>query len=512
MECAVISLLVFSTGLVRAAETQESVKVSSPSIVEEPTLPTLAPDDDRVTVLAVVEGSSLPTPIATSAKTFVDLIKDGNIFIDKTYMLREILNKRFDSHSHIKIFARPNGWGKSVYLQMIKAYCELTISKKTNFMVFPNRTENYRLFKRGEISVNGVVRKLREPLLIARDTETEVHLGQHPVLFMSFEEMKPKSFDEFKTGVADQFRKAFEVYDFHYMSTVLGSETHRLGVLCESIKSGKYDWDSFTYLCNTIKQFFNRQVVLLIDDYDQPLIHILNEPNVLDKKETAKKIMDFYRSLFDHMTTHRTAYFRAVLTGITRMIFDSSILARDAFDELEGAYQLRLGFTENEVNMIFDHLDLSMLLRIQGKQHYGGYRMSTPEGRTFVPSSIAQFAAARKICNFWTPNEDLDGIFDKFLRDIPSFHKDITELCKSPREENPPNACTALQGDFINDDKMEVLCDFLDGRVEISENSYQLYRVLDMTQYLFSCSGHLTRWSQIPNEEVRAHLKKKVEV
>ena len=57
----------------------------------------------------------------TGLEDFAKLIRDGYYYVDKTYVVKELLEKRSD----VNLFTRPRRFGKTLLMDMMKCFFEI---------------------------------------------------------------------------------------------------------------------------------------------------------------------------------------------------------------------------------------------------------------------------------------------------------------------------------------------------------------------------------------------------
>ena len=159
-------------------------------------------------------------------------------------------------------------------------------------------------------------------------------------------------------------------------------------------------------LINTAYRKTGRQVVILIDEYDAPMLDVAHETEQLDALRNVMR--NFYSPL-----KAREAYLRFVfLTGITKFsqlsIFSelNNITNISMLDEYAGI----CGITAEELTQQMSP-DIDMLAQKRGltreetieklKEHYDGYHFSGESPDVFNPYSLLNCFAERRFGSYW---------------------------------------------------------------------------------------------------------------
>lgn len=281
-------------------------------------------------------------------QTFEEIRKNKYLYIDKTRYIYRI------SHNSGKYFflSRPRRFGKSLLVSTIQSYFE---GKKDLF----------------------------EGLAIEN---MEKEWTEYPVLHFSL------------AGGKHMEREQLE----RYLLYILEINEQKFGISCDSI-------DPNIRMINLIRAVFEKtgkQAVVLIDEYDAPLLDVVHEEESLDILRNVMR--NFYSPLKDCEKMLRFVF----LTGITKFsqlsIFSElNNIKNISMDE---EYAGICGITTEEMLSQMDS-DINILAEKQGltkeqtieklKEHYDGYHFTWPSPDVFNPFSLLNCFADRKLDSYW---------------------------------------------------------------------------------------------------------------
>ena len=281
-------------------------------------------------------------------QTFEEIRKLDNLYIDKTEYIYRM------THTDGKFFflSRPRRFGKSLLVSTFKSYFE---GKK-------------ELFKGLAIE------------------ELEKEWNEYPVLHFSLaggKHMEKEQLDR-------------------YLLYILKENEDRFGVGCDSP-------DPNVRLLNLIKTVTaetGKQAVVLIDEYDAPLLDVAHEKEKLDVLRNTMR--NFYSPLKDCEPLLRFVF----LTGITKFsqlsIFSELNNIKNV--SMDEPYAGICGITKEEmltqmsddIDALAKHLELSREETIQElKDHYDGYHFTWPSPDIFNPYSLLNCFAKQDLRAFW---------------------------------------------------------------------------------------------------------------
>ena len=155
---------------------------------------------------------------------------------------------------------------------------------------------------------------------------------------------------------------------------------------------------NFRELIHTLHQKYQKQVVILIDEYDKPLIDYLDKENLHKAIENRSILKSFYSILKD-----ADPYLKMVfITGVSKFSQVS------IFSDLNNLYDLSLKAEYNEICGISQkELEQNFVeeLKIYDKEKikiwYNGYRWDIDSETVYNPYSLLNFFSDGKYINYW---------------------------------------------------------------------------------------------------------------
>jgi Holliday junction resolvase-like predicted endonuclease len=189
--------------------------------------------------------------------------------------------------------------------------------------------------------------------------------------------------------------------------------------------NNKYYDISFDELIKSLHKKYNRKVVILIDEYDAPII------NVLENTEKALKIRGILREFYRVIKSNDEYIKFAILTGVSRFskagVFSSLNNLNDITIDTE--YALMLGISQNELESYFsDYIKLladkenisydNLLKKI--KFWYNGFcfdgETPTENKKIYNPFSTLLLFQKQKFHNYWFESGTPKFLIDLILK------------------------------------------------------------------------------------------------
>ena len=284
------------------------------------------------------ESVAMPQPINEVTYDFPELIEGGFVYVDKTATLQRLIANR---GAKFCFLARPRRFGKSLMLSTLKA-------------IFQGRSE------------------LFDGLAIAK-TDYDWN-DTYPVLHFDFGTMEAETLEQFESDFVVRIQDAFSAAEFAYDNAITPTSNFGRAIKALAARHGK-------------------PVVVLIDEYDAPVGHVIDNP---DKAEAIRKrLSDFYGQLKLNIANIRFL----MMTGVTKFTQLSVFSALNNLSDLTLSAQAAtlLGYTQEELETYFgehmrEHAEVMGIdyarYREQFRHWYNGYRFS-PDCETTVYNPVA---------------------------------------------------------------------------------------------------------------------------
>lgn len=181
-------------------------------------------------------------------------------------------------------------------------------------------------------------------------------------------------------------------------------------------KSG-YDTcpERFRYLLHHLKQQTGLPVVVLVDEYDKPMLDAINTPDLA--RANRDLLSGFYGTVKDNDALVRFSFFTGVSKFSKVNIFSGLNNLTDI--TLDKRYSTLCGYTEQDVDEVFT-AELFDLDRKQIQEWYNGYHW-LGEG-VYNPYDVLKLFDTREFDNYWfetgTPTFLIDLLFQRKVSSV----------------------------------------------------------------------------------------------
>lgn len=301
-----------------------------------------------------------PLPIGIS--DFKTIIEEKYYYADKTDMIGDIL----DDRAMVTLFTRPRRFGKTLNMSMMKYFFEIE-----------NTEENKKLFDGLAIS----------------NKEYMKEQGQYPVIFISFRNIEEENWEDCYFEIKNIISRTYNEFEF-LRETLNQSELAEFDSIW--LKKEKADWKgSLKNLTRYLYKYYDRKkVVVLIDEYDTPIIQSYQE-------KYYKKLISFFKRFYGDVMKDNEYLQFGIMTGILRIakegIFSglNNLKVNTIFSEKYSEYY---GLTEEEVLKAVKYYDMEYEMQ-DIRKWYDGYQFGKSE--VYNPWSIINFLNERELKAYW---------------------------------------------------------------------------------------------------------------
>ena len=290
-------------------------------------------------------------PIATDTYSFERLRKDEYIYVDKTELLYPLINKTLGSQFFL---SRPRRFGKSLLISTFKC-------------LFEGKRE---LFKG-----------------LAIDT-LDYDWKTYPVLHLDMGSMQRPTVEEFEEVLIDQLLSRARELDVEVAKSTIPSVV--FGHLCDALAAKSP----------------HGQFVMLVDEYDKPLLGTLNTPEVV-------KFRDALKSFYSVIKTKEALQRFTFITGISKFSKVSIFSDLNNLTDLSmsAVAATLLGYTHDEVKKYFpdwiEKLGLALGMTQEDAfaeivKWYDGYRFEENSEPVINPVSLGLCLKDSKFKTYWS--------------------------------------------------------------------------------------------------------------
>ena len=386
--------------------------------------------------------------LAIGVDDFKKIIKENCYYIDKTKFIEDIL----EDGSGVKLINRPRRFGKTLNMTTLKYFFDIE-----------NAEENRKLFNN---------------LYIEKSKFIEEQ-GKYPVIFLSLKEIKGKTWEEMLEEIKNYIKGLYN--DFEYVREILNeSELKTFDTIWLKKEGADYS-NSIKDLTKFLYKYYKKEVILLIDEYDTPLVDAYLEKYYSDA-------ISFFKIFLGGALKTNQYLKMGIMTGIIRVIkagIFSDLNNLSVYTILDNDYNEDFGLTEKEVEQALKDYNIFEELN-DVKFWYDGYKIGNKE--VYNPWSIINFLKNKELKGFWIKTSG-NQLIKKVLEDAtPDVNEGLLKLFNGEDVEEVVTGTSDLSNLLNYRDVWELLV--FSGYLTIKEK-------IDRRNYIL----------KIPNQEIKEFFK-----
>ena len=374
-----------------------------------------------------------------------------NYYIDKTMYIKDII----DNQSRVILVTRPRRFGKTLNMSTLRYYFDCTQKDSKNLF------KDLKIMEQGEKYTS--------------------KLGFYPVIYITLKDVQDTNYENMllamKSAMIDMYQEHMyllnsdKIYEFEKekITDILYAREDEV-VLKNSVRE----------LSKYLNRYYNKPVILLIDEYDVPLQNAYVEGYY---DEAVKFFKTFYGTTFkDNPYLEKT-----VLTGVSRVAKESIFSGANnfkVFTVLDNEFSDDFGITEKEMDKIIKDFDIQDE-KDNIRKWYDGYTIGNTEG-IYNPWSIINYLTDRKLVPYWV-NTSSNDLIKMTLKNSVTVKEKIERLLKDEEIEVPINLETIIVG--IENDENNIWGLMLQtGYLKVTET-------VDLAMHIYKV--------KIPNHEIK---------
>ena len=289
-------------------------------------------------------GNEIKYPLGI--QTFAKVIQEDLLYVDKTALIHDLV-----SRGSVYFFSRPRRFGKSLLISTLEA-------------LFAGQREWFKG--------------------LAID-KTDFAFTVHPIIKLEFTK------DEYHT--ADNLRESIDVS--------LGQIAKRYDITLETHTYNQ----RFDELVVKLHEKTGQKVVLLVDEYDKPILNNLGKSTLAEIKQVMSSFYAVAKSLDEHLKF-------VFITGVSKFAKVSVFSGMNSLTDIsmDPRYSALCGITETELQQSFaapiakigqaQKLERPQLLA-QIKHWYNGYRFAEDAEGVYNPYSVLSLFHFGRFDNYW---------------------------------------------------------------------------------------------------------------
>ena len=382
---------------------------------------------------------------------FKEIRENDFYYVDKTKYIEELL---LDG-TQVKLFCRPRRFGKTLSMSTLRYFFDIK-----------NGEENRKLFDGLYIS--------NSPLMSEQ--------GKYPVIFITMKGLTSSNWSEAIKSISEKIFKLYNQFDGIINSSFNEVESKKFQRLL-SQESGQAEMQTaLSFLTSLLYKYYNQKVILLIDEYDSPILSAVEKGYYTEMK-------DFLRAFYGDALKTNEYLQMGVLTGIIRVtqagIF-SDLNNIENYTILKKSYSQYFGLLEAEVEEALRYYGIEYKLD-EVRAWYDGYNFAGTE--VYNPLSILKYIKEKELESYWINTSGNALIMEIIANSDDRVIKDLEKLFEEKELETAVDLELDMGKSLLESDIWSLM---------LSSGYLTIKEKLGDDNYII----------KIPNKEIRSFFKK----
>ena len=397
---------------------------------------------------------NINVPVGIS--NFEKIRQDGYYYVDKTGLIKDMLKNKIPE---VTLITRPRRFGKTLAMSMLASFFDI-------------RRDSKKLFQGLNIS---------KEQQLCNDW-----MNQYPTLFLSFKDVDGTIFENALGLLRFTIAELCKKHTYLIESDMVDQDDKEIFRKLKSMGSNLPELQgSIIMLMNMMKAYYNKPVILLIDEYDVPIAKA-------SSNGYYKEMLEVMKTMLSTALKDNEALKFAVVTGCLKIAKESVFTGTNNFvsDTISSErYNEYYGFTQKDVDQILQDSQIEEKAS-DIKEWYDGYRFG--EFDVYCPWDVMNYLwdltnnQNAKPVSYWKNTSD-NAIIRSFIDYTGAAIKKKLEILIS-------------DGSIQQQIEENLTYDYLHSSEE------NLWSILYLTGYLTNASEQDTDGTielKIPNKEIK---------
>ena len=327
-------------------------------------------------------------PLPTSVDNFAELITTSCYYVDKTPYLKEVFadittadDKSKVKGSNVLLFTRPRRFGKTLLMNMFESFLQISGKNPGNISKHLNYFKGTKILEDQEFC--------------------DKYMGQCPVIAITLKDVSGDDFKDAYFKLAEVVAGVAAKFEFLMGSPKLNakekakfdkiSDEDYLKSFAKKPKS--YLTSAIASLASMLYKHFNKQVYVLIDEYDVPLAKAQSYGYHKDMGTLMSSFLGFLKDSQKDPETNKPVVKKVILTGCLKVAKNSIFtgvnnLKVNTVTSKIDKYTGMIGFTKEETLKLLKDYEMEDFSEVV-KNNYDGYKFYDKE--MFCPWDVLNF-------------------------------------------------------------------------------------------------------------------------
>ena len=326
--------------------------------------------------------------LPVTGDTFAEVREKNRYYVDKTPYLKTVFSedeavddKSLINGTTVLLLTRPRRFGKTMLMNMFESFLKISANEPGNI------TKHLNYFK--------------DTKILEDKKFCKKYMGQFPVISISLKDVKGKNFKAAYLKLAEVVSAKANEFSFLRDSPNLNDkEKAKFDLLYDEMYLKRADEEAQSYatsamssLASMLYKHFNKQVYILIDEYDVPLAKAQDNNYHKEMVELMSSFLDFLKDTQKDPEKDTSIISKVILTGCLKVAKNSiftgvnNLKVNTVTSENENLTGI-IGFTKEETLKTLQDYEMDDFKDVV-KNNYDGYKFYDKE--MFCPWDVLNF-------------------------------------------------------------------------------------------------------------------------
>ena len=326
--------------------------------------------------------------LPVTGDTFAEIREKNRYYVDKTPYLKTVFSedeavddKSLINGTTVLLLTRPRRFGKTLLMNMFESFLNINYEKPGDTTIHQSYFKDTKIFEEQKFC--------------------KKYMGQFPVISITLKDVLGDDFESAYLKLAEVVSAKANEFSFLKESPYLNEmEKAKFNLLCDEIYLKKADKQAISYVTSAIKSLslmlykhFNKQVYILIDEYDVPLAKAQEHGYHKDMVTLMTSFLGFLKDPQKDPEKKTSIISKVILTGCLKVAKNSiftgvnNLKVNTVTSENENLTGI-IGFTKEETLKTLQDYEMGDFKDVV-KNNYDGYKFYDKE--MFCPWDVLNF-------------------------------------------------------------------------------------------------------------------------
>ena len=326
--------------------------------------------------------------LPVTGDTFAEVREKNRYYVDKTPYLKTVFSedeavddKSLINGTTVLLLTRPRRFGKTMLMNMFESFLKISAKEPGNI------TKHLNYFK--------------DTKILEDKKFCKKYMGQFPVISITLKDVLGDDFESAYLKLAEVVSNKAKEFSFLKDSSYLDeSDKAKFNLLIDEIYLKKADKQAISYVTSAISSLslmlykhFNKQVYVLIDEYDVPLAKAQSYGYHKDMVTLMSSFLGFLKDSQKDPETNKPVVKKVILTGCLKVAKNSIFtgvnnLKVNTVTSKIDKYTGMIGFTKEETLKLLKDYEMEDFSEVV-RNNYDGYKFYDKE--MFCPWDVLNF-------------------------------------------------------------------------------------------------------------------------